>query len=230
MVAFIPGFHPCGTLNIFALDERSLEYSDFDLLPRSNETIPKEEGQEVAKTLRDYYEEAKDSVMEEAALEGTVLSWARGWRNTCGKGAVNKQVKIVKISADGMKAGASRKDWVKALGKSGVRLSTLLASILSPRNSPYRRSYRSSPRESGTCSSQQPGHRDSHFPLNSATPLRRRDSLSTFSRQALRPRQHQSPSRLVTTTRTTWTVIANRSEVDRFDDYDGFLRWIVLCW
>ncbi|GAA5895649.1 uncharacterized protein JCM6883_001575 [Sporobolomyces salmoneus] len=125
-VAFLPGIiHPCGTLTIIALDESdspskpTLEFTDFSLFPRSNETSTDEgeDQEEPRKTLMDYYDEAADSVLEEKGLEGTVLAWAKGWRNTCGKGAINKQVKVVKVASKDLlgKPGMSRKEYLKQL-------------------------------------------------------------------------------------------------------------------
>ncbi|GAA5879828.1 hypothetical protein JCM16303_004197 [Sporobolomyces ruberrimus] len=125
-VAFLPGFHPCGTLTIFALDDTSspssLDFTDFEIFPRtSNGTESSEHGdgeaEQKKKTLMDYFDEAKDSVLEEAALEGTVLSWSKGWRTTCGKGAVNKQVKVVKVSSKDIlgKPGQTREQYLEQL-------------------------------------------------------------------------------------------------------------------
>jgi hypothetical protein len=120
-------------LTIIALDEqRSLEIGDFDLLPRrSNDTTEDGEPEgEKRKTLMEYFDEAEDSVWEDQALEGTVLAWARGWRNTCGKGAVNKQVKVVKVSSkDLFKPGQSRKDYLEELGQLNLGLQSFLGAV-----------------------------------------------------------------------------------------------------
>ncbi|GAA5970086.1 hypothetical protein JCM3765_006097 [Sporobolomyces pararoseus] len=130
-VAFLPGFHPCGTLTILALDDysdstsqhlHSLNFDDFEILPRSNRTTKEDEGEGEGKPERrkftmDYFEEARDSVLESHGLEGTVLAWSKGWRNTCGRGAINKQVKVIKVSTKDLlgKPGISRQNYLEQL-------------------------------------------------------------------------------------------------------------------
>ncbi|GAA5890038.1 hypothetical protein JCM5296_004751 [Sporobolomyces johnsonii] len=126
-VAFIPGFHTCGTLLVLSVD--GLQRGDFDLLPRGggasgNQTAPDSEGeeagegdhreaQEQSSGLMDRYLSAPTTVIEDDALEGTVLAWAKGWRRTCGRGEANKEVRIAKVVVDGAEPG--REAWVRAL-------------------------------------------------------------------------------------------------------------------
>ncbi|KAJ8291259.1 hypothetical protein OF846_005303 [Rhodotorula toruloides] len=100
-IAFLPGLHACGTLQILSVE--GLEFSDFELLPRGNGSV------------MERYEEGKTSVREEDAVEGTVAAWARGWRQTCGKGEANKEVRVAKVLVDGVDDGAERSEWAKAL-------------------------------------------------------------------------------------------------------------------
>ncbi|GAA5926973.1 uncharacterized protein JCM15063_000422 [Sporobolomyces koalae] len=125
-VAFLPGFHACGTMTILALDADadkpssapSLDSTDFDLFPHTpHATNGSTSEPPVKKFVMDYLNEAPDSVLEGNALEGTVLSWARGWSKTCGRGAANKQVIVVRLSTrDVLDAGRDgRKEYVEAL-------------------------------------------------------------------------------------------------------------------
>lgn len=103
-VAFLPGFHACGTLQILSVE--GLEFADFDLMPSG-------EGSVMAR-----YEEGKTTVTEDDAVEGTVAAWAKGWKATCGKGEANKEVRVAKVLVDGVADGAERSEWAKALGES----------------------------------------------------------------------------------------------------------------
>ncbi|GAA6058984.1 hypothetical protein JCM10212_001694 [Sporobolomyces blumeae] len=120
-IAFLPGLHPCGTLTCFVLDEGDLEFSDFDLFhQRHNSTDAASDHDALsdgttAKGLRDWFDAAADSTLERAAYEGTVVAWAKGWRATCGRGAVNKQVKVVKLKLEGVDPNQGRQAFVDAL-------------------------------------------------------------------------------------------------------------------
>lgn len=108
-VAFLPGFHACGTLQILSVE--GLEFADFDLMPSG-------EGSVMAR-----HEEGKTMVKEDDAVEGTVAAWAKGWKATCGKGEANKEVRVAKVLVDGVADGAERTEWAKALGESRSLLS-----------------------------------------------------------------------------------------------------------
>ncbi|GJN94749.1 hypothetical protein Rhopal_007841-T1 [Rhodotorula paludigena] len=107
-VAFIPAFHACGTLLILSVDD--LAFDDFALLPRSG----LEGGQANVTGAWDRYNAAPTNVMEPDAVEGHVLAWARGWRKTCGRGAENREVRVVKVDVDGV-SGEDRAEWAKSL-------------------------------------------------------------------------------------------------------------------
>ncbi|BGP35898.1 hypothetical protein JCM10296v2_007750 [Rhodotorula toruloides] len=114
-IAFLSGFHACGTLQILSVE--GLEFGDFDLMPRENGSV------------LERYEEGKTHVMEEDAVEGTVAAWARGWRKTCGKGEANKEVRVAKLLVDGVAEDAERSEWAKALD---AHLLPYLASLPPP--------------------------------------------------------------------------------------------------
>ncbi|GAA5830076.1 hypothetical protein JCM3766R1_006758 [Sporobolomyces carnicolor] len=124
-VAFLPGLHACGTLTIVALDDigpespagPSLAFADFDAWPRSNETREAGDGAAPRKTLMDLWDDAEDAVVESKALEGTVLAWSKGWRNTCGPGAVNKQVRVVAVGSKDLLGtnGMTREEYLRHL-------------------------------------------------------------------------------------------------------------------
>ncbi|GAA5970289.1 hypothetical protein JCM11641_001651 [Rhodosporidiobolus odoratus] len=109
-VAFIPGFHTCGTLNIFSVDPE-LEFEDFERLKERTG-----EGKEDAEEgLWQRYESGQSGVIEDNAVEGTILAWAAGWRKTCGRGAENKEVRVTKVLVDGADARSDREGWVASL-------------------------------------------------------------------------------------------------------------------
>ncbi|BGP52239.1 hypothetical protein JCM10450v2_008210 [Rhodotorula kratochvilovae] len=100
-VAFLPGFHACGTLLVLSVDG-GLTFDDLALLPRGNGS------------LWERYDAAPTNVLEDDAVEGTVLAWARGWARTCGKGSANKEVRVASLAVD----GADRADaaaWAQSL-------------------------------------------------------------------------------------------------------------------
>ncbi|GAA5851837.1 hypothetical protein JCM8547_000073 [Rhodosporidiobolus lusitaniae] len=116
-VAFLPGFHACGTLSVFSV-EPGLTSEDWDLLERvgGNSTTEGEEGEgEQEMGLWQRYESAPTRVRENEAVEGTILAWARGWRKTCGKGPENKEVRVTKVLVDGADPRLDRSAWVQSL-------------------------------------------------------------------------------------------------------------------
>ncbi|BGP28087.1 hypothetical protein JCM10295v2_007074 [Rhodotorula toruloides] len=100
-IAFLPGFHACGTLQILSVE--GLEFGDFAMLPSGNGSV------------FERYEGGMTRVREEDAVEGTLAAWARGWRATCGRGEANKEVRVAKVPVDGVAADAERSEWAKAL-------------------------------------------------------------------------------------------------------------------
>ncbi|GAA5988431.1 hypothetical protein JCM10908_003563 [Rhodotorula pacifica] len=100
-IFFLPGFHSCGTFEILSV--ANLDYADFALLPEYDGSV--------AQKWRD----APTHVKEGNSSEGTILAWAEGWRKTCGKGEVNKEVRVSKVLVDGVEEGADRSTWAKAL-------------------------------------------------------------------------------------------------------------------
>ncbi|GAA5897792.1 hypothetical protein JCM8208_000263 [Rhodotorula glutinis] len=106
-VAFLPGFHACGTLLVLSVDHLTLD--DLALLPRSPD-----DNSTAHDSLWDRYTAAPSNTLVADAVEGTVLAWARGWRETCGKGAANKEVRVAHLTVDGVDDN-DRAAWARAL-------------------------------------------------------------------------------------------------------------------
>ncbi|GAA5845810.1 hypothetical protein JCM9279_002383 [Rhodotorula babjevae] len=104
-VAFLPGFHACGTLLVLSVDRLALD--DLALLPRNSTAAPD--------SLWERYAAAPSSTLVGDAVEGTVLAWARGWRTTCGKGPANKEVRVAHLTVDGVDDDTDRAAWARAL-------------------------------------------------------------------------------------------------------------------
>ncbi|TNY20174.1 hypothetical protein DMC30DRAFT_268418 [Rhodotorula diobovata] len=101
-VAFIPRFHPCGTLLVLSVDD--LSFDDLALLPHSASNA----------SLWALYDSAPTNLLQDDAVEGTALAWMRGWRSTCGKGEHNREVRVASLTVD----GADRSDkaaWARSL-------------------------------------------------------------------------------------------------------------------
>ncbi|BGP58590.1 hypothetical protein JCM8202_002351 [Rhodotorula sphaerocarpa] len=105
-IFFLPGFHACGTLQILSLDpgfnSPALAESDFDLLPRYNDSL-------YARWLT-----APTRMSEGNSSEGTILAWAKGWHTTCGKGAANKEVRVSRIALEGAQDRAQYAEQIDA--------------------------------------------------------------------------------------------------------------------
>ena len=102
-IAFIPGFHSCGTLLL--LSAPSLSYEDFARMSTAEGSV------------RAGYEGAGEGrVMERDALESEVLAWARGWRRSCGRGEGMREVRVAKVVADLKGEGEARQPGVDRLG------------------------------------------------------------------------------------------------------------------
>lgn len=115
-VAFIPRFHPCGTLLVLSVDD--LSFDDLALLPHSASNA----------SLWAQYDAAPTSLLQDDAVEGTVLAWMRGWRSTCGKGEHNREVRVASLTVD----GADRSDkaaWARSLGASFLSLPSVRACV-----------------------------------------------------------------------------------------------------
>ncbi|GAA5828598.1 hypothetical protein JCM11251_000870 [Rhodosporidiobolus azoricus] len=117
-IAFIPGLHACGVLNVWSV-EPSLEEGDWDLLARS----AGETNATAGAGIWDRYESSSSKALETEAVEGVILAWAEGWKKTCGKkvpgGRGRKamgEVRVSKVFVDGPadKKG-DREGWVKEL-------------------------------------------------------------------------------------------------------------------
>ncbi|GAA5890571.1 hypothetical protein JCM6882_002966 [Rhodosporidiobolus microsporus] len=103
-VAFIPGFHACGVLNVWAV-EPALEGGDWDLLAQRAANSTEGEG-ERDEGVWQRWERAPSRVREAEAVEGVILAWAEGWKKTCGKKGANGrraegEVRVAKVFVDG---------------------------------------------------------------------------------------------------------------------------------
>lgn len=193
-VAFLPGLHACGTLTIVALDDigpespagPSLAFADFDAWPRSNETREAGDGAAPRKTLMDLWDDAEDAVVESKALEGTVLAWSKGWRNTCGPGAVNKQVRVVAVGSKDLLGtnGMTREEYLRHLGQPRI----VPVPSPSPPNADRRVttwrcrcSYYSAPLSPRGPSAQQLGCRNPRFACDATTHVRRHESRTAVT-------------------------------------------------
>ncbi|GAA5938991.1 hypothetical protein JCM3775_002644 [Rhodotorula graminis] len=107
-VAFLSGFHTCGTLLVLSVDHLALD--DLALLPRADD-----DNSTSHHSLWDRYAAAPSNTLVPDAVEGTVLAWARGWRDTCGKGAANKEVRVAHLTVDGVDDDDDRAAWARAL-------------------------------------------------------------------------------------------------------------------
>lgn len=77
---FIPGFHSCGTLLVVSVNGITIaELQELSALKTEWDGVP-------------------SKVIESNALEGTVLSWAKGWRSSCGRGEAMKEVRVAKLN------------------------------------------------------------------------------------------------------------------------------------
>jgi hypothetical protein len=85
-VAFIPGFHACGTLSIYSV-EPGVDEGDWGLLPRGGNGTngvegeaekEKRDGEAGEKGLWERYEQSATKVIDTAAVEGVILAWAKG--------------------------------------------------------------------------------------------------------------------------------------------------------
>ncbi|GAA6035413.1 hypothetical protein JCM8097_000243 [Rhodosporidiobolus ruineniae] len=123
-VHFLPGFHACGTLSIFSV-EPALEAADWELLAGYGEATLAEEG-DGQEGLWARYSAAPTHFTTDKAVEGTIEAWATGWRNSCGKGAANKEVRVSKVLVDGADAAWDRQAWVEQLDE---HLKPLLADL-----------------------------------------------------------------------------------------------------
>lgn len=158
-VAFIPRFHPCGTLLVLSVDD--LSFDDLALLPHSASNA----------SLWALYDSAPTNLLQDDAVEGTALAWMRGWRSTCGKGEHNREVRVASLTVD----GADRSDkaaWARSLGASCspsplcVRVSRLIRLERTQTSTPSRTSRRSLPRlTTPSCSSRPCRPRPSAPPL-----------------------------------------------------------------
>lgn len=109
-IMFLPGFHTCGTLSIVSLDPAlHLTQADLEALPVYNGS------------LQERWLEAPTAVREGNSSEGTILAWATGWRNTCGRGAANKEVRVTKLHIDGLGEGATVAERAQAIGERACR-------------------------------------------------------------------------------------------------------------
>ena len=216
-VAFIPGFHTCGTLVVLSVDHLALD--DLALLPRNDSTA--------APSLWDRYTAAPSRTLVGDAVEGTVLAWARGWRSTCGKGADNKEVRVAHLTVDGVDDEADRAAWAQALGafhslSSGRARSRrgrlTLAVHAAQTTTPALTSTRSRPRHTTPSSSSRPSRlRPSAPPSTSPRrpplplPLRhpRRPAAPTGTRPALATRARRTASSCARS--GTWSTSRSRA-------------------
>lgn len=111
VIAFLPGFHACGTLQLISVD--GLQHGDFAFLPSRNETAA-DLGDQTGSGLKEAYEGAETKDLEQNAREGEVVAWAKGWARSCGKGAAMKEVRAAKVEVDW---GEDRKESVRKLGE-----------------------------------------------------------------------------------------------------------------
>lgn len=105
-VIFMPGFHACGTLLV--LSAEGLTFDDLALLPNDDE-------QSVAAR----FASAANSEQEQDAREDQIVTWAKGWRKTCGKGESNKEVRVAKVSVDALKKSKDAETRAAAMNELG---------------------------------------------------------------------------------------------------------------
>ncbi|KAM0747412.1 hypothetical protein T439DRAFT_329141 [Meredithblackwellia eburnea MCA 4105] len=86
-VIFIPKLHSCGSLLVVSAPSVSKDALE---LVAGRDAIKEE------------WEGSIDKVIEEGANEDHVVAFARGWRNTCGRGDSMREVKVVKLAIEGL--------------------------------------------------------------------------------------------------------------------------------